>query len=134
MVAHKQAHAIPGPWPTRARLLVCVNGAPVAKALVRAAKRIAERGRASWIVASVVTPQSESLPESAKDAIADTLRLAESLGAETATIHAEAHIADEILDFARSRNVTRIVPGRPRPRPLLRPEERRAGKKGVRTV
>src|SRR3546814_12619353 len=51
--------------------------------------------------------------------MADTLRLAESLGAETATIHAEAHIADEILDFARSRNVSRIVLGRPRPRRLL---------------
>lgn len=119
MMAHMKAHAIPGPWPTQTRLLVCVNEAPVAKALVRAAKRIAERGRASWIVASVVTPQSESLPERAKDAIADTLRLAESLGAEIATVHAEAHVADEILDFARSRNVSRIVLGRPRPRRLL---------------
>jgi two-component system sensor histidine kinase KdpD len=119
MMAHMKTHAIPGPWPTQTRLLVCVNEAPVAKALVRAAKRIAERGRASWIVASVVTPQSESLPESAKDAIADTLRLAESLGAEIATIHAGAHVAEEILDFARSRNVSRIVLGRPRPRRLL---------------
>ena len=119
MMAHMKTHAIPGPWPTQIRLLVCVNEAPVAKALVRAAKRIAERGRATWIAASVTTPQSESLPEIAKDAIADTLRLAESLGAEIATIHAEAHIADEILDFARSRNVSRIVLGRPRPRRFL---------------
>ncbi len=116
MTAHMRTHAIPGPWPTQERVLVCVNEAPVAKALVRAAKRIAERARTDWIAARVVTPQSEQLPEKAKDAIAETLRLAETLGAEIATINAEAHLADEILDFARERNVSRIVIGRPRPR------------------
>lgn len=118
MTAHMKMHAIPGPWPTQERVLVCVNEAPVAKALVRAAKRIAERGRASWIAARVVTPQSESLPEEAKDSIAKTLHLAETLGAEIATINAEAHVADEILNFARERNVSRIVIGRARPRRL----------------
>ena len=116
MTAHMKTHAIPGPWPTQERVLVCVNEAPVAKALVRAAKRIAERARAEWIAARVVTPPSEQLSEKAKDSIAETLRLAESLGAEIATINAEAQIADEILDFARERNVSRIVIGRPRPR------------------
>ena len=116
MAAHMRSHAIPGPWPTQDRVLVCVNEAPVSKALVRAAKRMAERSRTDWIAASVATPRSEHLPDAAKDSIADTLRLAESLGAEIATINAESHVADEILAFARSRNVSRIVIGRPRPR------------------
>ncbi|MDN2579258.1 sensor histidine kinase KdpD [Aquibium sp. ELW1220] len=116
MAAHMRSHAIPGPWPTQDRVLVCVNEAPVSKALVRAAKRMAERSRTDWIAACVATPRSEHLPDTAKDSIADTLRLAETLGAEIATINAESHVADEILAFARSRNVSRIVIGRPRPR------------------
>ncbi|VVT09640.1 sensor histidine kinase KdpD [Rhizobium sp. EC-SD404] len=116
MAAHMRSHAIAGPWPAQDRVLVCVNEAPVSKALVRAAKRMAERSRTDWIAASVVTPQSEHLPDAAKDAIAETLRLAETLGADIATIHSESHVADEILAFARSRNVSRIVIGRPRPR------------------
>ena len=116
MAAHMRSHAIPGPWPTQDRVLVCVNEAPVSKALVRAAKRMAERSRTDWIAASVATPQSEHLPDAAKDSIAETLRLAETLGAEISTINAESHVADEILAFARSRNVSRIVIGRPRPR------------------
>ncbi len=116
MAAHMKSHAIPGPWPAQDRVLVCVNEAPVSKALVRAAKRMAERSRTDWIAASVATPQSEHLPDTAKDSIAETLRLAESLGADISTINAESHIADEILAFARSRNVSRIVIGRPRPR------------------
>lgn len=116
MAAHMKSHAIPGPWPAQDRVLVCVNEAPVSKALVRAAKRMAERSRTDWIAASVTTPASEHLPDAAKDSIAETLRLAESLGADISTINAESHVADEILAFARSRNVSRIVLGRPRPR------------------
>ena len=116
MAAHMRSHAIPGPWPAQDRVLVCINEAPVSKALVRAAKRMAERSRTDWIAASVTTPASEHLPDAAKDSIAETLRLAESLGAEISTINAESHVADEILAFARSRNVLRIVLGRPRPR------------------
>jgi two-component system sensor histidine kinase KdpD len=116
MAAHMKSHAIPGPWPAQDRVLVCVNEAPVSKALVRAAKRMADRSRTDWIAASVATPQSEHLPDTAKDSIAEALRLAETLGADIATINAESHVADEILAFARSRNVSRIVLGRPRPR------------------
>jgi two-component system, OmpR family, sensor histidine kinase KdpD len=116
MTAHMRMHAIPGPWPTQERILVCINEAPVAKVLVRAARRMAERARASWIVAYVITPNADHLPEGAKDSLAETMRLAESLGAEVTTINAESHVAEEILDFARSRNVSRLVIGRPRPR------------------
>ncbi len=118
MTAHMRLHAIPGPWPTQERVLVCVNEAPVGKALVRAGKRIAERARADWIVVSVATPQAEQLTDQAKDAIADGLRLAETLGAEVATVTAEGRVVDAILDYARSRNVSRIVLGRPRGRRL----------------
>jgi two-component system sensor histidine kinase KdpD len=119
MTSYMRAHAIPGPWPAQERLLVCVNESPVAKQLVRTAKRMADRSHIPWIVANVQTPRHESLPEPAKDRIAEALRLAESLGAETTTLHAESDMASELIRFARDRNVTRIVLGRPRKRHWL---------------
>ena len=119
MTAHMRSHAIAGPWPTHERILVCVNESPVSKVLVRTAKRAAERARVPWVAVNVITTASEALPAAAKDAVADALRLAESLGAEVVTLNAESNVVREILDFARTRNVSRIIVGRPRPRELL---------------
>jgi two-component system sensor histidine kinase KdpD len=118
MVNYMRAHAIAGPWPAQDRLLVCINESPVAKKLVRTAKRMAERSRMAWIAVSVHTPRTDSLSGEAKNRIAEALRLAESLGGEAFTLHAESDIAGELLAFARSRNVTRILLGRPRRRRL----------------
>jgi two-component system sensor histidine kinase KdpD len=116
MLTYMQANAVRGPWPTQERLLVCVNEASVAKALVRAGKRMADRARIPWIVATVITPAHEALGEDARSATAEALKLAETLGAEVVTRHSESDVASELLDFARARNVTRIVIGRPRRR------------------
>jgi two-component system sensor histidine kinase KdpD len=118
MTAYMRAHAIAGPWPVQDRLLVCINESPVAKKLVRTAKRMAERARMPWIAVNVHTPRTDTLSEAAKNRIAETLRLAESLGGEAFTLHAESDIAKELLAFARARNVTRMLLGRPRRRRL----------------
>ncbi len=114
MLGFMQANAVKGPWPTQERLLVCINEAPVAKALVRTGKRMADRAKIPWIVATVVTPQHEALPVDHRSATQDALRLADSLGAETMVLRAASGAAGELLKFARSRNVTRLVVGRPR--------------------
>jgi two-component system sensor histidine kinase KdpD len=116
MLTFMQANAVQGPWPTQERLIVCVNEAPGAKALVRAGKRMADRAKIPWIVATVVTPRHEALGAEARAATAEALRLAETLGAEPVTLHTESDVASELLAFARSRNATRIVIGRPRRR------------------
>ena len=118
MTAHMRSHAITGPWPTHDRILVCINEFPAATAQVRTAKRASERAHVPWIAVSVVTPASASLPEPSKDAIAEAMRLAESLGAEVVTLNAETDVAGAILDFARARNVSRLIIGRPRQRRL----------------
>ena len=119
LVAHMRRSAIAGPWPTQDRILVCVNEAPVAKALVRTAKRMADRARVGWVALNVVSAATETLSEADKDRRAEALRLAESLGAEIATLNAESNIAGEILAFARTRNVSRLLIGRPRRRGWL---------------
>jgi two-component system sensor histidine kinase KdpD len=112
MRSYMRDHAIGAVWPTAERLLVAVSASPFSVRLVRAAKRMAERLEAEWWVAYVETPAQLRLPPAAKDQVAQTLRLAESLGAKTVTLTG-ARMSDEILAFARQRNVTRIVVGKP---------------------
>ncbi len=114
MLDLKRAHADRTIWPTGERLLVCVNEAPVGKTLVRTGKRMADRAKLPWIVATVLTPKHEAMDAETRGATQETLRLAETLGAETVTLRAESDVSREILRFARERNVTRLVIGRPR--------------------
>jgi two-component system, OmpR family, sensor histidine kinase KdpD len=111
-------HAIQHTWPVRERLLVCIGPSPSSIRLVRAAKRMAEGLGAEWIVAYVETPAQTRLPQDARDRVAHTMRLAEQLGAETHTLTG-ARMSEEILAFARARNVSKIVVGKPE-RPLWR--------------
>ncbi len=116
MLSLMQQGAVKGPWPTQERILVCINESPLAKSLVRAGRRMAERADIPWIVATVVTTKHEALPESARRMTTEALQLAETLGAETVTLHAEQSAADDLIAYARARNVTRLLIGRPRPR------------------
>ena len=54
-----------------------------------------------------------SSPRSERDRIADTLRLAERLGGEAATLPGGGHtIAEDVLAYARTQNATQIVIGK----------------------
>lgn len=114
-----QANAVAGPWPAEERLLVCIDEARAARALVRAGRRMAERARLPWVVATATTPGHEALPAEARAMTSDALRLAETLGAETAIIPVETDPVADLLRYARRRNVTRLVIGRPRLPPSL---------------
>jgi two-component system sensor histidine kinase KdpD len=116
MLTYMKAHAISGPWPTRERIMVCVNESAVGQKLVRSAQRAADRLRSSWIAVHVQTVTEEHLKEAAKDRIQDTLALAERLGAEVVVLPGSLDIAGELLNYARSRNVSRIIVGQPRTR------------------
>jgi len=113
LLNHMQANAISGPWAAGERILVCVSEDPRAAGLVRYTKRLADRLHAPWTVISIETSHSLRLSDDARDRIASTMRLAATLGADTLTIPSvERRIADDILGFARSNNVTQIVVGK----------------------
>jgi two-component system sensor histidine kinase KdpD len=116
MLTYMKAHAISGPWPTRERIMVCINESAVGPKLVRAAQRSADRLRSSWIAVHVQTPNEEHLNDDAKDRIQDTLSLAERLGAEIVILPGALDAATELLNYARSRNVSRFLVGQPRKR------------------
>ncbi len=112
MRVYMRDHAIGKVWPTAERLLVTIGPSPYSARLVRAGKRMAERLGAEWIVAYVETPAQLRLPQDAKDRVIQTLRLAEQLGATTATLSGQ-RMSEAILAFARDRNVTGIIVGKP---------------------
>jgi len=118
MTQHMQRHAIAGPWPTQERLLVAVNESPLAQGVIRAAKRMADRSRAEWIAVQVLRAGGERMDAAEQARINEAMKLAEELGAETVTLNADSDVVDELLRFARARNVSRLVVGRPRPRRL----------------
>jgi two-component system sensor histidine kinase KdpD len=112
LLTHMRAHAIHGPWAAGDRILVCVSDDPRAAGLVRYAKRIADRMHAPFTALSVETKRTLQLSDEQRDRLADTLRLAQSLGGEAITIPGGARIADDVLVFARASNVTQIVIGK----------------------
>ena len=81
--------------------------------LVRYGRRMSERLRAAWTVLHVETPRSLKLSEADRDRIAQTLRGAERLGADTIVLPGR-RAADEILAFAIANNATHLVIAKPR--------------------
>jgi two-component system sensor histidine kinase KdpD len=118
VLAWREAHGVDAPWLTSERVLVCVGPAPDSARLVRAARRIAAGLRAPWIAAAVEETGRPPLGDEDRDRIESHLRLAEALGAQVVRLTGR-RISDTVLDFARRRNVTRIVLGKPR-HPRLR--------------
>jgi len=113
LLTHMQANAIAGPWAAGERILVCVSEDPRAAGLVRYTKRMADRVHAPWTAISIETRRSLQLTDEQRDRLADTLRLAESLGAEAITIPGVGRrIADDIIGFAQANNVSQIVIGK----------------------
>ncbi len=113
MVDYMRAHAIAGPWPTRERVLVCIDERVDGPRLVRVAKRSAERRGAAWVAVTVETARALALTETEKDRIAEAMRLAAQLGGETVTLQGEEVVAT-VLAYAHERNATMVVAGRPR--------------------
>ncbi|MDH6256652.1 sensor histidine kinase KdpD [Bradyrhizobium sp. BR13661] len=113
LLTHMQANAIAGPWAVGERILVCVSEDPRAAGLVRYTKRLADRLHAQFTAISIETRRSLQLSDQERDRLADTLRLAESLGGEALTIPAVGRrIADDVINFAQGNNVTQIVIGK----------------------
>jgi two-component system, OmpR family, sensor histidine kinase KdpD len=116
MRVYRREQAIEKIWPAAQRLLVCIGPTPYSARLIRAAKREAERLEAEWIAAYVETPAQLRLPAEARDQVVRTLRLAEELGAKTVTLTGQ-RMSEAILAYARDRNITRLILGKPS-RPL----------------
>src|SRR5512135_1091497 len=112
MQDYREVKGVKEVWPAAERILVCVGPNPRSIRLIRAAKRMATGLRAEWIAVYVEAPHKVKPSESDLRHLAEHMRLAESLGAETVTLSG-AKASEEILSYARDRNVTKIIVGKP---------------------
>ena len=98
-------------WHTRDAILLCIGHNTGSEKLVRAAARLAARLGSVWHAVYVETPSLHRLPEAKRRAILAALRLAQELGAETATL-ADPSEEKAVLHYAREHNLGKIVIGR----------------------
>ena len=116
MESYRHTHAIQRTWAVGGRMMVCIGEPASGLRLVRAARQMAARLDAEWLAVHVEHPGEVRPSDSVRDHIVDVLGYAEELGAETAMLSG-VRIADQLLAYARERNVSRILIGKPtRPR------------------
>lgn len=110
LISYKQMHSISKVWSVRDRFLIGVSPSPYSIRLIRAGKRIASDLGADWTVAYVES-SSELRPED-KKRISETLRFAEQMGAQVVTLSG-GNVAETLIAYARSRNIGKIILGKP---------------------
>ena len=108
MVDYMRAHRIAGSWPASERVLVLVDSAQGGNTVVRRAKRMADRLRAQWTAIHVETPADARASEAERDKIAQTLRLAQRLGATAISIPGQDE-ALTVTEYAQSNYFTHII-------------------------
>ncbi|MBY0263612.1 MAG: DUF4118 domain-containing protein, partial [Phycisphaerales bacterium] len=111
MRRYRRDRGIRALWPAAERIVVAVSPSPMSGRVIRAAKRMAAGLHAELIAVHARSVDAPDLPGPDRDRLAEHLRLAESLGATTATVRGP-RAAAELIAFARSRNCGRIVVGK----------------------
>jgi two-component system, OmpR family, sensor histidine kinase KdpD len=99
--------------PIKDKLVVGVSPSANSIKLINSAKGMADDLQAEWFAVYVEDPKMLLLPEAERNRVVDNLRLAEQLGGKTFTLKGR-DIAEELVNFAQQRNITRIVVGKPR--------------------
>ncbi|HEX8389244.1 MAG TPA: DUF4118 domain-containing protein, partial [Sphingomonas sp.] len=110
MQEHRRDERLRRIVPASEKVLVCVGPSPLSARLVRSARRLSSGLRAKLIAVSVDPPGAPL--RAAGSSVDANLRLAEELGAQVVTLSG-VNVAAEILAYATTNNVTKIVIGKP---------------------
>lgn len=112
MASYRRSQGTARMAPIADRFIVAVSPSPFAQRVVRAAYRLAERFQAEWEVVYIEPATARKVSPEDRDRVFQTLRLAEQLGARTATLTGRKPAA-ELLRYAVERNASRIIVGKP---------------------
>jgi two-component system sensor histidine kinase KdpD len=118
VLAYRKEQSVIPVWPTQQSLLVCLGASPGSKRLVRAGARLAALFNVPWHVIYVETPKLQRLPKADRARILNTLKLAQDLGATTASLSGHDPV-DATVAYAREHNLGKVVVGREVARLLL---------------
>ncbi len=111
MRSYRQERSIQTLWQTQESILVGVGPRPGSERIIRSASRLAMQLGVEWHAVYVETTSLQRLPEEARGRILKTLKLAQELGAKTATLSGQ-DAATVLADYARNHNLAKIVVGK----------------------
>jgi two-component system sensor histidine kinase KdpD len=115
MLQYRRDRSVLSVWQTRESLLACLGLGADGDRIVRSAARIASRLDVPWHAIYIETPRGMRVTPARRQEVLRFLKLAQSLGAETATLAASDPV-EAVIKFARDHNLSRIVVGRTRER------------------
>lgn len=110
MLSYRKLHKIKGMWQTNARLLVCISPSPTSEYLIHMTQRYADDLDAEWFAVYIESPRYDRLKSEQIAQLGKNMTLAEELGGKVARL-SSINPADEVLSFARSKNITLIILG-----------------------
>ena len=119
MLQYRRDQFVSSVWQTRDSFLACIGPGEAAEKIVRTTARLASRLEVPWHAVYIETPALQRLNEEKRNRILRNLKLAEDMGAQTATMSG-ADADEAAVTYARDHNLSKIVVGRDHPR-LWRP-------------
>ncbi|WP_173714618.1 ATP-binding protein [Clostridium beijerinckii] len=102
--------------PTVDAILACISSSPSSSRVIRTARRMAEAHHSKWIAFYVETTKSRNLNKKDKESLSANFKLVEELGGEIVTVYSD-DIAEQIIQYAKFRNVTKIIIGKNHKKP-----------------
>ena len=111
MRAYRRDQAVGQVWQTRESLLACIGPQGGSEKIIRSAARLAAKLDMPWHAIYVETPMLQRLSSHARRQILKTVKLAQELGAETATLPGSDAV-ETVIAYARTHNLARILVGR----------------------
>ncbi|MFZ5889923.1 MAG: ATP-binding protein [Myxococcota bacterium] len=112
MRAYRRSQGIEQTWAATEQLVVAVSPSPYSARLIRATRRMASALHARWFAVYVEPQRVGGSSKASQTRLAQNLQLATQLGAEVVTLVGDDP-SEELLRFARERNITKIIVGKP---------------------
>jgi two-component system sensor histidine kinase KdpD len=116
MQQYRRDQAVSPVWKARESILACIDAGDGGDKIVRSAARLAGLLDVPWHVIYIETPELQGLPDSLRDKILKTLKMAQDMRAETASL-AGNDVCETAVEYARQHNLSILITGRDLPRP-----------------
>jgi two-component system sensor histidine kinase KdpD len=111
MLQYRRDQSVSPVWQTRESLLACIGPGDGADRIIRSAARIAARLNVPWHALYIETPELQRLSERQRQRILKNLRLAQEMGAETASLSGSDAV-EVAISYAHDHNLSRVIVGR----------------------
>ena len=111
MLQYRRDQSVAPVWQTGESLLACIGPGEGADRIVRSAARMAARLDVPWHALYIDTPALQRLSRRQRQRILKSIKLAQDMGAETATLSGSDPV-ETVIAYARDHNLFRVIVGR----------------------